>query len=894
MYESINALVWHTVLLSLQCTRANSQRNAHPLSVFEAIVKGIHEASGLAAQGQRMLFRVPGNKRANQLKIQEAQQYKVEVLLFGHDASAAEHWQSAALQYFAPGGRGRNFSASTPQPPRCEHAAAFFKAGPTAPEQGGEQEPDEISLDFLTPLPFTTTPDYPRTWLNGAGLVRCMHERLRRLPGVTPPDLAGLPPLATIPAYWHYQQIEHASRSQPGHRKYLNGCVGPLLLRAEELSAWLPWLRLFERIGLGSQLSFAQGQFRLHCPSGPILDAGLLDPTQIAVTIDRQQARHENLLSELSSAANPPGSTEAAAGIAADLSGAWQPSPLRCVPVARDHDRPATRTRTLELPAPRDAIVFAHLQRLLSEPLDRLFSAHSIGYRKGHSRQDAIARVQAAITDGCTHVLESDIADFFPSVDLDQLWKRLDEVLPRRDIHIRRILGSAIRAHHSRDASSLPRTKGLPLGTALSPLLANLYLDTFDRTIEQLWPGARLIRYADDFIVLTSSEQAAREVLIEADAAASRVGLTLNAHKTSIRRLSEGFDFLGIRFSAEADSERSSDEQASALRKMLYITEPYAFLGLNHDSVTVRGGEDSISTYPLRRTSAIVTLAPCSLSTQLIARLSELGIPLTIAGGSGRQAATIAGDTSWRFDRAALHARRHAQLDPSGRLRLAAEIVDAKLNNYIAIIRQRGKAGTAQLVDKLDAARAQLRTTASLDEIRGIEGDSARHCFPYIASWIQDPAFAWQGRRRHGECPDRLNSLLNLGYHLLFTRINALLRVVGLNPYLGLLHEPSNRFESLTCDLQEPFRPYIDRLVVRLVNLKVIEALDFEENTDGFWLTREARAAFLQHFSREMDRQPMRNHPSLSRLIESQVRAIVQWVTDGRRPDFHRRGGPDE
>jgi CRISPR-associated protein Cas1 len=177
--------------------------------------------------------------------------------------------------------------------------------------------------------------------------------------------------------------------------------------------------------------------------------------------------------------------------------------------------------------------------------------------------------------------------------------------------------------------------------------------------------------------------------------------------------------------------------------------------------------------------------------------------------------------------------------------------------------------------------------------IRGIEGDCARECFPFIAGWIRSPDFPWQGRRRHGECPDRLNSLLNFGYHLLFTRINALLRVVGLNPYLGFLHAANGRYEALACDVQEAFRPHIDRLVVRLLNLRVIEVADFEESEDGWWLTRPARTRFLQHFAREIERRPMRRRYSLGESIEGQVRSLHAWLTEDRDLVLYRWSDTD-
>lgn len=872
---------WQRIGLTLRCTFAHPGRKAHPLSVLEAIVKGIGEAAGLTAPTMRSVFRWSG-MRSSQMTIESGRILSLEILLFGTDAVAACNWHERAIHHFDPGAPGRNFQVTASETP-VERRWAELLAGRQAPAESN----DECCLDFLTPLPFTPAQGRGRTWLDGEGLRRAMQDRLRRLFGAE----AELPPIPEVlPAYWYYCQIVHAASSQPGHNKYLNGCLGPLLLRGEHLGEWWPWLVLCEEIGLGGQISFGQGLFRLHAKSVPILDARLTDPNQIAAIIDQLLLRHDDLAVRLSNTPQAPDLHELAVELAQNLREGAAPLPFQAIRVPRSDGR----LRQFETPAARDLVILNHLTRLLSEPFDRLFSVHSIGYRKGHSREDAVERVRAAIAEGCTHVLESDISDFFPSVDLKRLLARLDDVLPRRDVRLRQTLAAYLGAGWRYGEGSVQaRNRGLPLGSPLSPLLANLYLDSFDSQLGATVPGVRLIRYADDFIILTESEAAARALLDTARDAAAALGLALNLEKTAIRPLSDGFDFLGIRFSADAAAEQAGDESADSLRKVLYITEPYAFVSSNHGTIEVHAGSKSLGSFPLARTAGVVTLVPCTLSSALIARLADQCIPLAIAGTQGRQIATVAGDTARRFATAATQANRHASLGETGRCRAAGAFATAKLANYIALIRQRGPAGTAALVARLENGIAAIASATDIDAIRGVEGDCARECFPFIAGWINSPDFPWQGRRRHGEFPDRLNSMLNFGYHLLFTRINALLRVSGLNPYLGFLHAANGRYEALACDVQEAFRPHIDRLVVRLLNLKVIEAADFEESEEGWWLIRPARTRFLQQFAREIERRPMRRRYSLGEAIEGQVRALHAWLIEDRELVLYRWSDSD-
>jgi CRISPR-associated protein Cas1 len=146
------------------------------------------------------------------------------------------------------------------------------------------------------------------------------------------------------------------------------------------------------------------------------------------------------------------------------------------------------------------------------------------------------------------------------------------------------------------------------------------------------------------------------------------------------------------------------------------------------------------------------------------------------------------------------------------------------------------------------------------------------------------------------EKPDRWNVLLDFGYTRLFARLNVLLCVRGLNPYLGFLHSPANNYESLVCDLQEPFRARCDRWVLRLVNLRQARSEDFESDTrGGLRLTREATRRLLQAWEQEMDTRWGGDAGTLEQLLHAQVEAVREWVfTRGGlrlyRP--HSRKGP--
>ena len=105
-----------------------------------------------------------------------------------------------------------------------------------------------------------------------------------------------------------------------------------------------------------------------------------------------------------------------------------------------------------------------------------------------------------------------------------------------------------------------------------------------------------------------------------------------------------------------------------------------------------------------------------------------------------------------------------------------------------------------------------------------------------------------------------------------------LLRSQGLNPYLGFLHSHKDRYESLVCDFQEPFRCRMDRMVVKLINRKVIKKDDFHRTHRGYKLEGAAVGRFLEAFERELSIQLRGDGGTLKQLLVAQVRIFLHWV----------------
>jgi hypothetical protein len=140
--------------------------------------------------------------------------------------------------------------------------------------------------------------------------------------------------------------------------------------------------------------------------------------------------------------------------------------------------------------------------------------------------------------------LDADISAFFDHVDWERLLSKLDSLFPDEPLIV--LLRRWITADVVYQGRHIRRSQGLPLGISVSPLLANLYLDDFDSELGM--QGFRLVRYADDFVVLAKDADSARRALEASSSVLAHLSLELNMDKTRIVSLSDGFSYLGYLF----------------------------------------------------------------------------------------------------------------------------------------------------------------------------------------------------------------------------------------------------------------------------------------------------------------------------------------------------------
>lgn len=220
----------------------------------------------------------------------------------------------------------------------------------------------------------------------------------------------------------------------------------------------------------------------------------------------------------------------------------WMPQPYLQIEVTKNKN--PQETRKLGMTAVGDKIVQYAIKTLIEPRFEKMFLGCSYGFRPGRSPVKAIRRTLAESQNKkYQYVLRLDIDDFFDNIDHEILQKRLTTACP--DLEIVRLVMLCVKMGQVTANSGKWQdvTKGVPQGAVLSPLLSNLYLNSFDQFA--LSNGVPFIRYADDFLYLCETEEQARQIQDKTIAYLTRLHLSLNTPYI-ILPLADGFDFLGV------------------------------------------------------------------------------------------------------------------------------------------------------------------------------------------------------------------------------------------------------------------------------------------------------------------------------------------------------------
>lgn len=575
-------------------------------------------------------------------------------------------------------------------------------------------------------------------------------------------------------------------------------------------------------------------------------------------------------------------------------SGNYQPREL----LGFARPKPSGGLRALAIPTVRDRCAQRAACALLGPSIDSLLEDCSYAYRKGFSRSHAATAIRRAYEQGYRYVLDADIEGFFDAVDWKRMAGKLRALFPYEPLVD--VIEQWLAAPVVFNGKHIARQRGLPQGAPISPLLANLFLDEFDE--ELLGRDYRLVRYADDFVVLCRNLAEAERARDDAQSALHELGLQLNEGKTAITTFDAGFSYLGFLFCrslvvehkkevpkqtdvaappevsrlswlaqvplrdiraiapATASGSPTGAPQVLPLADVspesrqdarpLYLSGPRTRTSRKGDILVVERENGAPVEIAIREVSHVVLIGPVNLTMPVLLSLAREQIPVYACRASGElDVPLVMQAPDWR-----VWARQGEWAsDRQNCLTAARTIVQAKLHNSSTIAVRFKFADAAAAAQRMRGLERAAITAADVDALRGLEGKGAALYFAALRDSLP-PGWGFRQRLRQPP-PDPVNAMLSFGYTLLYGHASTALIAAGLNPRVGFFHREHGAYHALACDLQEEFRHLVDALVWAMVQRSEVRLRNFTASDDGRFpclMTKQMRRKFIGRFEERL------------------------------------------
>ena len=326
---------------------------------------------------------------------------------------------------------------------------------------------------------------------------------------------------------------------------------------------------------------------------------------------------------------------------------------------------------------------------------------------------------------------------------------------------------------------------------------------------------------------------------------------------------------------------------------VLYLVEQGATLHKDSDTFVVSKDKEVLQKIPASKVEQVVIFGNVNLTTPVINHLLDQGIDCVFCSSTAKYHGRLF-STESKFG-LLRQAQFHAVSNEELKLDIATRVVRAKLSNQrTMLMRYASKTGDHLIISAVDALEEGLRrlnAAQDIPSVQGIEGYNGMIYYGAFKSLLkQDLGFQARVRRPPR---DPVNSLLSFGYTLLVYGVQAAIRTVGLDPFLGFLHTIEYSKPSLALDMMEEFRPIIvDSVVLRVVNNNILTAKDFEKTEERggmIRLTQEAIKSFLHHYEERVQTEVI--HPNTNtratyrRCFELQARQLARIIT-GKEKEY--------
>lgn len=319
------------------------------------------------------------------------------------------------------------------------------------------------------------------------------------------------------------------------------------------------------------------------------------------------------------------------------------------------------------------------------------------------------------------------------------------------------------------------------------------------------------------------------------------------------------------------------------LLNTVYISNPEYYLSLEGENIVIQEKSTEVARFPLHNIQNIVSLGYRGISPALMKKCMDMKISISFHSMNGKYLAGVVGVNPGNV---LLRKGQYRLSEDSTRaLSIDQNIIAAKITNSRWILERATRdyelrVDVSRLKNKsifMKEAAQKVFTTHTASELRGVEGEASAVYYSVFNELIlqQKEEFIFSGRNRRPPL-DKVNAMLSFAYSLLAAEYTSALSSVGLDPYVGFFHTDRPGRCSLALDLMEELRAvFCDRLVLTLINKKIITGSNFVEKEDGAVIMEdEARKTFLSAW--QTKKQEVLEHPFLKEKVEWGIVPYVQ------------------
>lgn len=316
------------------------------------------------------------------------------------------------------------------------------------------------------------------------------------------------------------------------------------------------------------------------------------------------------------------------------------------------------------------------------------------------------------------------------------------------------------------------------------------------------------------------------------------------------------------------------------LLNTLYVTNDQAFLSLENENIICKIDGKKALQVPILNIENIVCFSYLGCTPALMGKCVENQIPINFHSPNGKFLAKVCGETKGNV---VLRVKQIEKFRDNG-LVLARNGIASKVANTLALIKRslhddatlRYDQEIFNVICQLNSGVEKLYQASEIDQLIGIEGNCAHAYFSIFNKLIKNKNDVFMFKNRTKRPPlDAVNAMLSFIYSVYVNEYASALETVGLDSYIGFCHTLRSGRASLACDLVEETRCLVERFVLSLINLKIVNEKDFEKQISGaVFLNDEGRKKVITHWQ-EKKRKDM-VHPFLKEKIQFGLLPYVQ------------------